>query len=296
MALSPAVVVFMFVGAALVAVGGLGASWIAPQLAVGSHCIPVGTFSVTASGFNGVATDTSTTCPGDTLGYDSVNWGDGATTQMSYHGSTQHLYPAVPDTYTVAVVFHWTICVQSTCGPSTTGATHVLSVGGGLPANGMLRPGWIFSVNGLSLSVTDTTQAVNATLTSVAFQWGDGTSSSVSPGGSFTHTYASNGTFNVTEVDKGTSNNGVSVGGSFSAPVDMSTGGGGCVGLQCGGGGPPPSVPSTTNYALLASGAALLVGSVFIIASPRPLVIAIVALVSAALFPLTLLLGQTGWV
>ncbi len=294
MALSPVPVIFMVAGLVLVVVGGLGATGAVPQLA-GSTCIPTGSFSVSASGFNGVATDTSATCPGDTLGYDSVNWGDGASTQMSYHGSTQHLYSPVPATYTVVVQFHWTICFQSTCGPSVTGATHTLSVGGGLPPNGMLRAGWVFSVDNLSLSVTDTTQTINATLTSVIFEWGDGTQSTVSPGGTSTHTYPQNETVNVTEIDKGTATNGASVGAAFTAPVTLSQGGG-CVGSQCGGGNGSGSSPPGVSYAFLASGAALLVGSVVVIAFARPLVIVLVSVVSVALFPLTLLLGQTGWV
>ena len=167
---------------------------------------PVANFTDSVSGLTASFTNTSTDTGGTITSY-AWNFGDGST---STSASPSHTYTSA-GTYTVSLEV-----TDSTGATNTkTGSVTVSSGASGKPVAGFTD-----SASGLTVAFTNTSTDTGGTISSYAWNFGDGsTSTSASP----SHTYASAGTYRVSLSV--TDNTGAS--NSTSQSVTVSSGGGG---------------------------------------------------------------------
>ncbi|MBE1159394.1 PKD domain-containing protein [Dyella acidiphila] len=167
---------------------------------------PVANFTDTVSGLTVNFTNTSTDSGGTISSY-AWNFGDGST---STSASPSHTYTAA-GTYTVSLQV-----TDSTGATNTkTGSVTVSSGGSG----GSPVASFTDSVSGLSVAFTNTSTDTGGTISSYAWNFGDGSSSTTA---SPSHTYTAAGTYTVSlQV---TDNTGAS--NSTSQSVTVSSGGG----------------------------------------------------------------------
>jgi PKD repeat protein len=141
-----------------------------------------------------------------------VAWGDGVSTTFHPHNPVTGYFTMTRDhNYTSSGTFSVGATANAQIGNGSlakkyTATATAISVtvpfggqGGGCPATGCPEVTSLFtySTSGLAVTVTDQSVALNASVTSVAWTFGDGTSGT---GGSDSHTYAAAGTFLVTET------------------------------------------------------------------------------------------------
>jgi hypothetical protein len=288
-------VVFVFgLAGALGAVPGLSVTC-GPGCGSGS---PVTASFTHSTGYNGVGyvltvKDTSTW---ETWGlpwhssvyFDTISWGDATGTESQQGGQTFfHTYPIVAGTgvhnYAVSDVMNVKYCEsktvqgvsEQTCDYYSASDTQTIGIGstltvGIVPANtavspadvtSSVNPSFTYSYTGLALSVTDTTSATgNATVTATYVDW-DVTgvpNTPIASGATVSYTYASAGTYNVTELvtwTPGAGTSGVTV--SASAYVALVSG-------TTGSGSSTPAFGTTFSYnaftgLLMSAGLALVV-------------------------------------
>lgn len=240
------------IGIAIAIAGGFG---VVPFLSL-SNTTGSGTlspsFAWTSNGVTGVqVTDTSTVGgTGVNVLAVTVSWGDGTPASgAGLHGMVSHTY-ASSGTYTVGELVTYLLCQGLVCLPQSAVAVAAVATGSTGTSTASVTVSFTFTLSGDTITVVDTTKETGSPLiNSVIFAWGDqSTSTGGALGFSASHTYASSGTYNVTDAVSWTSG-----GRSFlsSSTVDVKVG----------------SVTSLAGWALDSWGAALLFGSVGLLGS-----------------------------
>jgi PKD repeat protein len=153
---------------------------------------PSASFTATPTGLSVAFTDTSTDT-GGTLGSHTWNFGDTATSTAA---NPSHTYAAA-GTYTVTETVS-----DAVSGAQSTASKSVTVAAGGTPVANFTDV-----VNGLSVAFTDASTDTGGSISSHSWTFGDGgTSTAASP----SHTYASAGTYTVTETVQDGGNNATS--------------------------------------------------------------------------------------
>lgn len=139
--------------------------------------------------------DTSTVSQPVTLNSITVSWGDGSTSNLALGGSVSHTYASagtyqVTETvkYTSAGVAETSTMVRKAIAqPNTTAAD--------------VNADFTLTTTGTKATVKDVSTVMGGTLSTVVFNWGDSSANStVSPGGSTSHTYAAVGSYPITQT------------------------------------------------------------------------------------------------
>ena len=152
-------------------------------IVTGSGGTPAANFTFTTNGLTANFTDTSTDS-GGTIGAHSWAFGDGGTSTAT---NPSH-------TYTATGTYNVTETVTDSGNGSTSSKTLAVSVSatGGTPT-----ANFSFTTNGLTANFTDTSTDAGGTIGTHSWNFGDGaTSTATSP----SHTYASAGTYSVSET------------------------------------------------------------------------------------------------
>jgi serine protease len=152
-------------------------------IVTGSGGTPTANFTFTSSGLTVNFTDTSTDA-GGTIGSRAWTFGDGGTSTAT---SPSHTYAAA-GTYSVTETV--TDSGNGTTSSKTSSVT--VSASGGTPV-----ANFTFAASGLTVAFTDTSTDTGGTLGSHAWSFGDATTSTAT---SPSHTYATAGTYSVTET------------------------------------------------------------------------------------------------
>lgn len=177
--------------------------WTWPQIpltgAVGSAAKSLGIvygayFYTDAEWLAATATDQTNLPPGATWISGSMNWGDGTSSAISHNGSATHTYGG-GGTYTLTENVNY-----KTSNGATGSYSHQESLTVYAKTGTIFDTDFGVTVNGAEVTVADTTVWVQgAQLQTCNFNWGDGTTSTIAPGTSTTHTYTSSGTYQITE-------------------------------------------------------------------------------------------------
>ncbi len=154
-----------------------------PIITSGSGGTPVANFSFTATGLSVAFTDTSTDT-GGTLSSHAWTFGDGGTSTAA---NPSHSYAAA-GTYSVTETV--TDSVNAKTSAKTSSVT--VSATGGTPVANFTD-----TVSGLTVSFTDTSTDTGGTIGTHSWNFGDAATSTVA---SPSHTYASAGTYSVSET------------------------------------------------------------------------------------------------
>ncbi|TLZ24848.1 MAG: PKD domain-containing protein [Gammaproteobacteria bacterium] len=144
---------------------------------------PTANFTYSASGLTVSFTDTSTDS-GGTIGSHAWTFGDGATSSAT---NPTHTY-AAGGTYSVTE----TVTDSSNGSPSSKTSAVTVSASGGTPT-----ANFTYTISGLTVNFTDTSTDSGGSIGMHSWNFGDGsTSTAASP----SHTYASAGTYSVSET------------------------------------------------------------------------------------------------
>jgi serine protease len=156
---------------------------ISHPVVTGSGGTPTANFTYSVSGLTAAFTDTSTDA-GGTIGSHAWTFGDGGTSTA----------PNPSHTYTAGGTYSVTETVTDSGNGSTSSKTSsvAVSASGGTPVANFTD-----TINGLTVNFTDTSTDTGGAIGSHSWNFGDGTTSTAA---NPSHTYASGGTYSVSET------------------------------------------------------------------------------------------------
>jgi hypothetical protein len=181
------------------------------------------------------------------------------------------LHLSVPTYGSYAVVATVTATAPSTA-KSYSEVSPVITATVARPASGGCSPNCpsesvsftLTSAGGLLVNLVDHSTLTNSPQRTLIITWGDGQTATGSPGGVFSHSYAANGTFSVTDAVTGT-NGSYSTTSSSAQTITVATGANGNSTITNNGAPPPPpAAPSSWFNPWIDAGLGVSIGVAFL--------------------------------